>query len=121
MNPGTLTLKLINKIVSLFKMPRSTPLISDEVKTALEKAIHEKDAGRYIQALHIVDDILKDDPDIPLATLVKATILWEGFKDPYTAQLGLQRVKELVPQKKDRLNQMASELMEEIEGSRNVK
>jgi len=48
-------------------------------------------------------------------------ILWEGFKDSYTAKLGLQRVKELVPKKKDRLNQLAADLIDEIEGSRSVK
>jgi hypothetical protein len=68
-----------------------------------------------------VDDVLKDDPNIPVAAFIKATILWEGFKDSYTAKLGLQRVKQLVPNKNDRLNHMASELIAEIEGSRYVK
>ena len=112
---------LINRIASLIRIPRSTARISDEVKAALEKATIEKDSGRYTQALHILDEIIADDPDIPLALYIKAVILWEGFKDSYTAMLGLQRVKELVPKKKDRLNQLAADLIDEIEGSRSVK
>ena len=108
-------MKLINQIASIFRIKRSSTKISDEVRTALEKAIHAKDAGRYSEALHIVDEIIKEDPDIPMALLVKSVILWEGFKDSYTAKLGLQRVKKLVPRKKDKLHGMASELMEKIE------
>ena len=108
-------MEIINRISSLFRIPRSTAGISEEVKAALEKAIHKKDAGRYSEALHIVDEIIKEDPDIPMALLVKSVILWEGFKDSYTAKLGLQRVKQLVPRKKDKLHRMASELMEKIE------
>jgi hypothetical protein len=119
MNLGILTVKLTNKTVNLFKKPRSTALISDEVKTALERAVYEKENGRYREALYIVDGVLKDDPNIPVATFIKAAILWEGFKDSYTAKLGLQRVKMLVPKKNDKFNQMASELMKEIERSRN--
>lgn len=119
MNLGILTVKLTNIIVKLFKKPKSNELISDEVKTALERAVYEKENRRYSEALFIVDGVLKDDPNIPVATFIKATILWEGFKDSYTAKLGLQRVKELVPKRNDKLNQMASELMKEIERSRN--
>jgi len=108
-------MKFINRISSLFIIPRSTARISEEVKAALEKAIHEKDSGRYTQALHIVDEIIREDPDIPMALIVKSVILWEGFKDSYTAKLGLQRVKQLVPRKKDKIHRMASELMEKIE------
>ena len=107
--------KLINQIANIFRIKRSSTKISDEVITALEKAIYEKDAGRYTEALYILDEILRDDPDIPLVMYVKSLILWEGFKDSYTAKLGLQRVKQLVPRKKDKLNRMASELMEKIE------
>ena len=72
-------MKLINRIASILKIHRSSPQISDEVKTALEKAIYEKDAGRYTEALYILDEILRDDPDIPLVMYVKSLILWEGF------------------------------------------
>ncbi len=136
LNFGAFLLKLFNKIddalnrlvkdkvkslINLLKKPTSTTLLSEEVKTALEKAVYEKEDRRYLEALQVVDEVLKDDPNIPEATFIKAAILWEGFKDPYTAKLGLQRVKELVPKKNDRLNHMASELIEEIERSRNVK
>jgi hypothetical protein len=50
-----------------------------------------------------------------LVLFVKSLILWEGFKDSYTPRLGLQRVKELFPKKKDKLNRMATELIEKIE------
>jgi len=50
-----------------------------------------------------------------LVLFVKSVILWEDFKDPYTAKLSLQRVMKLVPRKKVKLNRMASELMERIE------
>jgi uncharacterized protein (UPF0147 family) len=111
----------IQSFITPFKKPTPTPLISEDVKTALKKALYEKNMGRYTKALHIVDDVIKDDPNIPLAAFIKATILWEGFKDPYTAGLGLQRVKQLVPDKNDRLNLMASELIEKIERSSNAK
>jgi len=61
---------LINRIASLFRTPRSNTPISDDIKAALEKAIHEKDAGRYTQALHILDEIITDDPDIPVALYI---------------------------------------------------
>jgi len=111
----------VKSFINHIKRPKSTTLLSDEVKTCLEKAVFEKDAGRYTEALRIVDEVLKDDPKIPLAAFIKATILWEGFKDSYTAKLGLQRVRQLVPNKNDRLHLMASELIEKIKRSRNVK
>ena len=88
---------------SLRRRPRSPTLLSDNIKVALEKDVLEKDTGRYREALHIVDDVLKDDPNFPLAAFIKATILWEGFKDSYTAKLGLQRVKQLVSSRNDKL------------------
>lgn len=94
--------------------------LSDEVKSALEMAVSEKNAGRYKEAFQIVDAVLKDDPNIPVAALIKATIIWEGFKDPYLAKLGIKSVKHLVPNKNDRINRMASELMEEIERSKKI-
>jgi tetratricopeptide (TPR) repeat protein len=136
LNCRALTVKLLKKIYGAFNQlardklkfilchrlkPISHAPLSEEVKTALERAVNEKDAGRYTEALHIVDDVLKQDPNIPVAAFIKATILWEGFKDPFTATLGLQRVKQLVPDKNDRLNHMASELMAEIERSRKAK
>lgn len=135
-NRGALTVNLFNKIHGAFnqlamdkvkfftrfrKRPRSSTLLSDEVKAALEKAVHEKDLGRYTEALQIVDEVLKDDPNTPVAAFIKSTILWEGFNYSSTAKLGLKRVKQLVPDKNDRLNHMASELMEEIERSRKAK
>ena len=60
--------------------------------------------------LPLVDEVLKDDPNIPEAAFIKATILWEGFKDSYTAKLGLQRVKQLVHNKNDRLNHRVGRL-----------
>ncbi len=87
----------------------------------MEKAVFEKDSGRYKEALHIVNEVLKDDPNIPVAALIKATILWEGYNDSYTAKLGLKSVKQLVPNKNNRLYHMASELMDKIEHSRKVK
>ena len=110
----------VKSFIQQFKRPKPTALLSDDVKSALEKAVSEKDTGRYREALHIVDDVLKDDPNIPAATLIKATILWEGYKDSYTAKLGLQRVKQLVPNNNDRINRLASELMEEIERSKKI-
>jgi hypothetical protein len=107
--------KLINQIASIFRIQRSSTKISDEVRTALKRAIHEKDAGRPTEALHILDEIIREDPDNPMALFVKSVILWEDFKDPTISKLGLQRVKQLVPRKKDKLNRMASELMENIE------
>ena len=108
-------MNLLNRIISFFGIARSANQISDEVATALKRAIYEKDAGRYTEALHILDEIARDDPDIPAALLIKSVILWEGFKDPHLAKLGLQRVKQLVPRKSNKLNRMASELMEKIE------
>ena len=110
----------VKSFIQQIKRPKPTALLSDEVKSALEKAVSEKDTGRYREALHIVDDVLKDDPNIPVAALIKATILWEGYKDSYTAKLGLQRVKQLVPNNNDRINRLASELMEEIERSKKI-
>ena len=111
----------MKSFINRFIRPKATTLLSDEIRTALEKAVYEKDIGRYTEALHIVDELLKDDPNIPLAAYIKATILWDGFKDSYTAKLGLKRVKQLVPNKNNSLYHMASELMEEIERSRKVK
>jgi len=116
--------RLIRNKVKTFilqiKRPKPTLLLSDEVKSALEMAISEKDTGRYREALQIVDEVLKGDPHIPMAVLIKAMILWEGFNDSYTAMLGFKRVKQLVPNKNDRINRMASEFIEEIEHTRDV-
>ena len=110
----------VKSFIQQIKRPKPTTLLSDEIKSALEKAVFEKDTGRFKEALQIVNAVLKDDPNIPVAALIKATILWEGYKDSYTAKLGLKSVKLLVPNRNDRINRMASELMEEIERSRNA-
>jgi hypothetical protein len=112
---------MVKPFASCFKRSRFSAPLSDDVKSLLEEAVHEKDNRRYKEALNMVDGVLKDDPDNPVATYIKATILWEGFGDSYTAKLGIQRVKQLVPSKSAKLNQMASELIETIERSRNVK
>ena len=136
LNFGTFFLILFNKIddalirrvgekvkslIDRFKKPTSPKPISKAVKTALEQAVYEKENRRYLAALQITDEVLREDPNIPVAMFIKATILWEGFQDSYTAKLGLQRVKQLVPNKKNRLNHLASELIEKIERTRNAK
>jgi len=116
-----LVMDKVKFLINIIKKPTSTTPLSEAVKTELEKAVYEKENRQYIEALHRVDEVLKVDPHIPLAAFIKATILWEGFQDSYTAKLGLQSVQQLVPNKKDRLNQMASELMETIERTRKAK
>jgi hypothetical protein len=112
---------MVKPFASCFRRSRFSAPLSDEVKSVLEKAVHAKDNRRYREALNMVDGVLKVDPDNPVATYIKAAILWEGFGDSYTAKLGIQRVKQLVPSKNAKLNQMASELIETIERSRNAK
>ena len=111
----------VKSFILQIKRPKPAVMLSYEIKSALEMAVSEKNAGRYKEALQIVDSVLKDDPNIPVAALIKATIIWEGFKDPYLAKLGIKSVKHLVPNKNDRINRMASDLMVEIESSRAFK
>lgn len=97
-------------------MPTLNP--PGQVKAQLEQIVYDRENGRYIEALHRVEIVLIQDPNLPMAALLKALILWEGFADSYTAKLGLQRVMELVPDKNSSIHKMAADLMEKIDHSR---
>ncbi len=107
------------KIFLKFKeKPKPTLNLSEQVKAELEQVVYDRKSGRYNEALHRVETVLIQDPNIPMAALLKALILWEGFGESYTAKLGLQRVMELVPDKNSSIHKMATNLMEKIDQSR---
>jgi hypothetical protein len=62
----------------------------------LARARHSKGAGRFEEALVIINNVLVKDPDFPEALYLKATILWEGFRNRQESSSCLKKVMELV-------------------------
>ena len=62
----------------------------------LARARHSKSAGRFEEALAIINTVLVKDPDLPDALYLKATILWEGFRNRQESSSCLKKVMELV-------------------------
>ena len=73
----------------------------------LARARHSKGAGRFEEALGIINEVLDKDPDFPDALYLKATILWEGFKKRQQSTTCLKKVMELV-ENHETLHQWAS-------------
>jgi tetratricopeptide (TPR) repeat protein len=62
----------------------------------LARARHSKGAGRFEEALSIIDEVLIKDPEFPEALYLKATILWEGFRNRPESTTCLKKVLGLV-------------------------
>jgi hypothetical protein len=62
----------------------------------LARARHSKGAGRFEEALIIINEVLNKDPDFPDALYLKATILWEGFRKNQQSTTCLKKVMGLV-------------------------
>ena len=81
----------------------------------LEKARYSKRAGRFQEALRIINGILDKEPDFPDALYLKARILWEGFGNGEGAQGCLKKVMGLV-QNQETLYRWASSYYDEVSG-----
>ena len=83
----------------------------------INKIKFSKRAGRFDEALQIVNDLLHEDPDYPEAMLLKAQILWEGFGKAATARGYLNRIRELTPED-DKFHRWATGYLETVTGTK---
>lgn len=71
--------------------------------------VHKMNA-RFDPALEMVDTILAQCPDFAEALLLKAQILWEGYRDQAGARLCLIRISKSVPDRTDPVHRWAANL-----------
>jgi len=71
--------------------------------------------GHFDQALHMVNNLLHENPDNSEAMLLKAQILWEGFENASTAKGCLNRIRELTSED-DKFHRWATSYLETITG-----
>ena len=68
----------------------------------------------YDQALKTVNNILNKDPEFSEALLIKAQILWEGFKNSAAAKGNLKKIIELKKDKEEPFYRWALNLYDEL-------
>ena len=64
----------------------------------LEKIKYSKRMGQFDEALHLVNELLRQEQNFPEALFLKAQILWEGFGNAESAKGYFERVRKLVPE-----------------------
>ena len=69
--------------------------------------------GHFDDALHLVNELLHQDPDFPDALFLKAHIMWEGFRNGEASKGILKRIKQLVPEDEP-LHRWASNYYDEV-------
>ncbi len=79
----------------------------------LAKSKLSKQRKHFAEALQLVNNILREEPDFPEARFLKAQILWEGFGNAEAAKGYLIRIRQLVP-KGESLHTWASTYLEEM-------
>ena len=80
----------------------------------LNQARLQKSKQEYHKALVLVNDILKNAPDLPEALYLKAQILWEGYHKAEDSIIILEKIVDILPDKEDTSHRWAQTLMDEI-------
>jgi tetratricopeptide (TPR) repeat protein len=80
----------------------------------LNQSRNHKSKNEYHKALILVNDILKEVPDLPEALYLKAQILWEGYQKAAPAKNLLERILEVLPNRQETYNRWAQSLIDEI-------
>ena len=75
---------------------------------------HSKVKGEYDVALKTVNRVLVEAPDLAEALLLKAQILWEGYRNHNAAIGYLRRILQVVPDEARPVHQWASSLHAEL-------
>jgi hypothetical protein len=98
---------------------RRKPRYSDYEKFegALHQARNQKMKKEYHRALVLVNDILKNAPDLPEALYLKAQILWEGYQKAKDSTVILEQVLEILPDQEDTYHRWARTLMDDIKAA----
>ena len=101
---------------SVLSFGKSEPLwkVRERQTTRLREAKHLKGNAKFQQSLKILDELLKEDPNLPEAMFLKAQIYAHGLKDINAAGSYL---KQLLKQtaRITRLNEQALQLYQELD------
>jgi hypothetical protein len=99
----------------LYGKGRSTFSLRERLEGDLQQVRYHKMNNRFSEALELVDGALAQDPNFPDALLLKAQILWEGFKNSTGAKGCLDQVIKAVPDEDEPLHRWARHLLSEMD------
>ena len=99
---------------TLYGGGRARFTLREQLEGDLTRVRVSKTNRNYEDALATVETILARDPDFPDALLLKAQVLWEGFRDRREAQLCLLRIMQVEPDKRSMYYRWAAKLHEEL-------
>ncbi len=86
----------------------------EQLRGDLNTVKHHKMKKEYDQALKLVNEILKKDPDFSEALFLKAQILWEGFNNVAAAKGYLKQIIETKEDGDKTIHRWASTLYDEL-------
>ena len=86
----------------------------EQLEGDLNTVKYYKMRKEYDQALKTVANILKRDPEFSEALLIKAQILWEGFKNSAAAKANLKKITDIKTNKNEPFYRWASNLYDEL-------
>lgn len=99
----------------LYASGRSTFSPRERLEGDLQQVRHHKMNGNFSEALKLINSVLSHDADFPDALLLKAQVLWEGYKDSAGAKECLEELIKVVPDKNESLHRWAVHLLSEME------
>jgi len=97
----------------------STRSIREQLEGDLSIATNYKMQKKYNEALNILNNILRQDPEFPEALLLKAQILWQGLDSADNAKACLEKIMKVEKDQNDTIYRWASNLNNEISVMRN--
>lgn len=99
----------------LFHAGRKTPgPAAERLAADLDRARYMKMQKRHGDALKVVEEVLHEEPDLPEALLLKAQILWEGYKNAGQARMCLRKIMQAPGAVDEPVQRWAQSLYEEI-------
>ena len=99
---------------TLYGLGRRTIGSRERAAGDLNVVRYHKLCNRYDQALIKIEAVLANDPDFPEALLLKAQILWDGFKDREAAKECLLKIAAVEPNPKAVFHRWALSFYKEI-------
>lgn len=125
--PGSFALAVLVEVLSdaigagssnlLYGMGRSDRNPREQFAGTLNQVRYHKICSDFPKALIAIEGVLARDPDFSEALLLKAQILWEGFKDGIGAKQCLINILQVDSDRKSPFHRWALALYKEISAS----
>lgn len=87
----------------------------EQLESDRHKARYQKINKEYDVALRKVNEILEIDPDYSEAFFLKDQIVWEGYKEKWSAMSNLNKIIEIVKDDSLTINRWAISLLSELD------